>query len=374
MARAGNMRLLAVAALVVASPLAARPTVLISATTLAGAPDRAHAYRIVYRTMDGDGRAAQASGIVVVPAGRASGGGRDIVAWTHGTTGIADACAPSANSWRFDIIAGLRPMLDRGLVVVAPDYIGLGTPGTHPFLVGVDTGRAVLDAVRAARLVPRAEAGNRFAVWGESQGGHAALWTGQLAARYAPELRLVGVAASAPATDLVANIAGSQNAAVRALMTTYAGVSWEQRFGVPLSTITGPVGQDLMHRLAKNCVTLDGFKLGTKIGLARMTYVLRNVDLAASRRWGPLMRANSVQPTRFGVPLLVAQGSADVIIAPAVTQSYIKAQCRQGDPLKFIRVEGGDHVTIAKRTATETVAWIGDRFAGRAAPSDCGSL
>ena len=110
-------------------------------------------------------------------------------------------------------------MLARGWVVVAPDYAGLGGRGVHPFLVGPDTAHAVLDAVRAARAVPDAAARPRFAIWGESQGGHAALWTGQLARRYAPDLTLVGVAAAAPATDLVANIAGAKNAAVRALMT-----------------------------------------------------------------------------------------------------------------------------------------------------------
>ena len=370
-----NWQPVALAMLAAAAPAAAqqRP-VLISATPVAGAPDGARAFRIVYNTRTGDGIAAQATGLVIVPTGRVPAEGRNVVAWTHGTVGIDDACAPSTNSFRFSIIAGLEPMLRRGMVVVAPDYIGLGSAGVHPYLVGVDTGQAVLDAVRAAHAMPRAQTGRRFAVWGESQGGHAALWTGQLAARYAPELQLVGVAASAPATDLVANITGSKNAVVRALMTTYAGVSWSTRYGVPLSTIARPVGQDLMRRLAKNCVTLDGFKLGTKIGLARMTYVLRNVDLAANPRWGPLMRQNSVEPRALGAPLLIAQGSADVIVGPEVTADFVRRQCRQGDRLRFIRVEGGDHITIAQRTATETVGWLADRFDGRPAPDDCGQL
>jgi acetyl esterase/lipase len=61
----------------------------------------------------------------------------------------------------------------------------------------------VLDSVRAARDMPDSGASDRFAVWGHSQGGHAALYTGELAARYAPDLKLVGVAAAAPATYLV---------------------------------------------------------------------------------------------------------------------------------------------------------------------------
>jgi len=364
------------AVLAMVAPAAARPIAgpLVSATPIAGAPEGAQGYKIIYRTRNGQGVAVQAGGIVVVPAGRAPGGGRDVIAWTHGTTGIADACAPSANSWRFSLIAGLGPLLQRGHIVVAPDYIGLGTPGTHPFLVGKDTGQAVLDAVRAAAAVPRANASRRFAIWGESQGGHAALWSGGLARSYAPELELVGVVASAPATDLVANIAGAKNVGVRSLMTAYAGASWSQIYGVPLSTVTGPVGQDLMRRLATQCITLDGFKLGTKIGLVRMTHILRNVDLATLPRWGALMRQNSVPIRPLGVPLMVAQGSADVIIDPAATRKFVDGMCAAGQPIKFVEVAGGDHVTIAKRTTTETVTWLDDRFAAKRAPNDCGRL
>jgi acetyl esterase/lipase len=354
-----------------AAPTPPRP-VLIAATPITGAPAGSQAWRIRYRTIGTAGR-AEATGIVVVPDGPAPTGGRDIVAWTHGTTGIADACAPSANTWKYDIIAGLPDMLARGYAVVAPDYIGLGSPGVHPFLVGPDTAHAVLDAVRAARAVPGANTSNRFAVWGESQGGHAALWTGQLAKAYAPDLDLMGVAAAAPATDLVANIAGGTNPAVRALLTSFAAASWSGVYHVPLSTIARPAGVDLIHRLARNCVTIDGFRLGTKIGLARMTYVLRNVDLAKSPAWGPLMRRNSVATTPVGAPLFVVQGSADVIIAPAATRAFVGKMCRAGQPVRFV-TDGGDHVTAAKRNAAVAVGWIGDRFAGKPAPDDCAGL
>jgi hypothetical protein len=79
-------------------------------------------------------------------------------------------------------------------------------------------------------------------------------------------------------------------------------------------------------------------------------------------------------PTPLGVPLLIAEGSADVIVDPAVTRGFAGRMCAARQPLRFIAVAGGDHVTIAKRTGAETVGWIGDRFAGKPAPNDCGSL
>ena len=213
---------LAFTAMILVAPVAAQParsSNLVSAVPIAGAPAGARAFRVSYHSSDGNGAPIDVTGVIIVPAGRAPAGGRDIVAWAHGTSGIADSCAPSTNDWLFGSIAGLNEMLGRGYIVAATDYQGLGGPGPHPYLVGPSAALSVLDAVRAARSLPRAGASNRFAVWGESQGGHAALWTGQLAPVYAPELRLVGVAAAAPPVDLPANLTGNSNAAVRALLT-----------------------------------------------------------------------------------------------------------------------------------------------------------
>ena len=347
---------------------------LIAAVPLAGAPEGAQAYRVVYHSTDTGGAAIDVTGVVIIPATAPPVAGRDIVAWAHGTSGIVDDCAPSTNSWLFGSIAGLASLLRHGYVVAATDYQGLGGPGPHPYLVGPSAAHSVLDIVRAAREVPQASASNRFVVWGESQGGHATLWTSQLAASYAPELQLMGTAAAAPPVDLAANLTGNVNATVRALLTAYAGASWSEVYNVPLSTITGSTGQDLIRRIAKNCVTLDGFKMRTKIGLVRLTRQLRGVDLNASPRWAELMKANSVVPGNFGVATLIAQGSADLIVSPAVTRSFVTALCRAGQPVRFLEVAGGDHITIAKRTAETTIDWFGDRFAGRPAPDDCSRL
>ena len=365
--------LIAAVLLGAASAAAARPQpVLVSVTPLAAAPAGAAAYRIHYRSTDYDGRPRITTAAVFVPRGPAPAGGRPVIAWAHGTSGVNEHCSLSDSPALEGSVAGLAEMLGNGYIVAATDYAGLGSKGPHAYLVGPAAAHDVIDAVRAVREMPRAQAGSRYVVWGESQGGHTALWTGQAAARDNSGLQLIGVAAAAPPTDLKQNLAGGTNAAVKAFLTAYTAASWTRVYHVPLSTIARPVGADLIRRIANNCVSLDGFKLGTKIGLVRLSYALRNVDLAASPAWGPLLARNSVQPFRYGVPLLVAQGQKDVIVSPDVTRQFIRRQCRQGDPLKLIQVEGGDHVTIAKRTATETVAWIGDRFAGRPAPNDCG--
>lgn len=177
------------------TPVVAKPPtrdVLVSSAPLAGAPTGASAFRIRYRSQAVNGVQNEVTGVLIVPNGTAPRGGRNIVAWAHGTSGVAESCAPSQSNALFDSIAGLNAMLAAGYAVVATDYAGLGTPGPHPYLVGNGSAYSVLDSIRAAREFGRGNIGNRFVVWGESQGGHAALWTAQYAARYAPELQLVG--------------------------------------------------------------------------------------------------------------------------------------------------------------------------------------
>lgn len=68
---------------------------LLQATPIAGAPSGANAGRIRYEMRDKDRRRTESIGVLIVPAGVPPAIGRNIVAWAHGTTGIAEFCAPS---------------------------------------------------------------------------------------------------------------------------------------------------------------------------------------------------------------------------------------------------------------------------------------
>lgn len=349
--------------------------VLISSTPLGGAPQGASAYRIRYQSRAVGGERNIVTGVVIVPNGPAPRDGRQVVAWAHGTFGVAESCAPSQSKDLFASIAGLNAMLAAGYAVVATDYAGLGTPGPHPYLVGDGSAYSVLDSVRAAREFGRGSIGNRYVVWGESQGGHAALWTAQIASLYAPELQLQGVAAAAPPTDLKANLTGGTNLLIKALMTAYTGSSWSRTYDIPLSTILKPVDQDLVRRLARNCVSTDPVKLRAKIGMFRLSRSMANVDISQSPPWAEQLRRNSVQPSGFSVPVFIAQGSADPLVAPDVTLNFAQSLCRsRSSPVRYLVIEGGDHISAGKRSADATVRWIADRFAGQQAPDDCGQF
>ena len=132
------------------------------------------AWRILYHSTDLNGENILVSGTVVAPAntapsgaapsgaappgaapaGAAPSGGRPVVSWAHPTTGTAPRCAPSAGLDPFDLIEGLRGLIEQGYVVASTDYPGLGADGPDSYLIGVSEGNSVIDAARAARSIP----------------------------------------------------------------------------------------------------------------------------------------------------------------------------------------------------------------------------
>lgn len=71
-------------------------------------------------------------------------------------------------------------------------------PGRNSYLVGKTEGRNVLDSIRAAFAFRDVHLRPGALIAGQSQGGHAALFAGELSRSYAPELRIIGVVAQAP--------------------------------------------------------------------------------------------------------------------------------------------------------------------------------
>ena len=213
---------------------------------------KADAFRILYRSTNPNGQPIPVSGAIYIPSGPAPAGGRNIIAWAHPTSGVMPPCAPSLMPDVGGMMWNLDAMISQGYIVVATDYPGLGTDGIHPYLIGESEARAVLDSVRAARDLPNSGATNRFAVWGHSQGGHAALYTGEVAAHYAPDLKLVGVAAAAPATYLVELFDADESTEQDLLAMTV--LSWTRLEDVPVTNLVEPVAMPAFEWTAEDCI------------------------------------------------------------------------------------------------------------------------
>jgi acetyl esterase/lipase len=335
------------------------------------APNGAKVWRILYASTDPDGNPIAVSGVVIAPDLPPPAAGRPVLAWAHPTTGVADACAPSVAPDFLDTIPHVPALVALDWVVVATDYPGLGTPGVHPYLVGESEGRAVLDSVRAAAEVEKSGAGKRFAVWGHSQGGHAALFAGQLAGSYAPELQLAGVAAIAPATELATLLQDDLSSHAGAVLTSYSLWTWSRFYGISIETAATPPAIHVIDGIAVDCIeTRDEVYRAGFDSFALPDPFL--VEGAMERDpWKSLLERNRPGAVPIRAPIYVAQGDQDLVVRPSVTADYVAGLCRQGASVRFEKLEGEGHMRAARVSASSAIGWMRARFDGTKAPNDC---
>ena len=337
-----------------------------------GMGGKGEAFRILYRSTSPSGKPIPVSGAIYIPSGPAPASGRNIIAWAHPTSGVMPPCAPSLMPDVGGMMWNLPNMIAQGYIVVATDYPGLGTEGIHPYLIGESEARSVLDSVRAARALPRTGASNRFAVWGHSQGGHAALYTGEVAARYAPELKLVGVAAAAPATYLVELFNADKASAEGKELTAMTILSWSRLKNIPVRSIVEPAAMPAFERTARSCIeSLAQFKAISRAEKPLQTMKFLKVDPAKTQPWKGIMLRNSPGQAPAGAPVFIAQGTADTTVEPAITKRFAKALCAQGVRVSFVSLPGVTHTFAARDSAGAALNWMTKRFRGAPPPSDC---
>lgn len=344
----------------------ASPGTIIRSEAIA-APAKAKAWRVLYHSETVAGEDIAVSGVIVAPAGKAPKGGRPVVAWAHGTTGLADACAPSKARKVASQLPYVEDMVDAGYVVAATDYEGLGTPGLHPYLVGESEGRGVLDAARAARNLDRTGAGKDTVVFGHSQGGHAALFAGELAAQYAPEQRLLGVAAAAPAADLdvILPAAGAISQASGFVVMGAKGFQAAYPEADPAAVLT-PDAAAKASIVEEQCA---GAVVKAFAATSANSVVARNPLEVAP--WRDLIHASSAGNRPAGAPVLVIQGEADALVLQPLTDGWVKKACTAGAVVDYRTYPGADHGSVIPAARADVLEWLAARVQGDAAANGC---
>ncbi|MCK0439244.1 lipase family protein [Gordonia alkaliphila] len=175
-----------------------------------------NAKKMMYTSTLQNGKPTAVTGYVVEPTAPWQGKGpRPTVVIGPGTVGQGDQCAGSkmlALPMNLDPFkpsigvnyAGLEMhlLLLNGVRVAVTDYVGMGTPGVHTYVNRVESGRAMLDAARAALTISKAPKNAPVAFSGYSQGGGAAASAAELAQGYAPDVNVKATYAGAPPADL----------------------------------------------------------------------------------------------------------------------------------------------------------------------------
>ena len=305
------------------------------------APANGEVTRILYTTQDANGDPAVASAMVITPTD-AEPGPRPVVLWEHGTTGVARGCAPSladgtATKWA---IPGLEQALAEGWVVVATDYSGQGAEGKFPYLIGLGEARSSLDAVLAAAEIDTdLVLSPTTAVWGHSQGGHAALWTAQVAPEYAPGLDVRGTAAIAPAGDPMAlaevlTAPGNENALLTIMMSWVLVPYSETYADIDLARYVTVAAEPIIREMTQRCLTEPGVVVSAlaALGLSEDTPIDTG-DLTSGAMARRLQENTPTGP--WNTPILVAWGAKDEVLPPDTQVQLVERLCEAGERVRW---------------------------------------
>ena len=329
-------------------------------------------WRILYTTTVDDTTRATAVATVFAPIdGPAGPRPRPVITWEHGTTGVLQKCMPSLVSVPAAGIPAINQIVSAGWVIVATDYSFAEKGGPHPYLIGEGEARAALDSVRAARQMPELSLDERTVVWGHSQGGHSALWTGITGPRYAPDVKIIGIAAIAPAANIKDLL--EMNPAADKRLGPYLALSYSRfypdlKFETTLHPEALAAARDIINlcgflppedpkRIAALTTTFDGPALATDTNTALASRLVQNT---------------ADKP--IAAPLVIAQGLADMVVPPIATDNFVHQRCAAGQRLEYWTFRGRDHVGIVlPGTPLEAplIAWTMARFANEPQASGC---
>jgi fermentation-respiration switch protein FrsA (DUF1100 family) len=322
------------------------------------------AYRILYLSESVPGKRIAVSGVAVIPS--TPGTDRPVLSWAHGTTGIADACAPSKSSIGELETSVLGPFVDLGWIVAATDYEGLGTPGRHPYIAGISEGRGTLDAVRAAKQLPGAEGGDDTIVWGHSQGGHAAMFANQLASTWTPELHLDGTVAGAPPSELLLIADALKGGDFQGYIAMVAAGLNAAYPDAKLEQVITPAGLDKLHVVDEGC-TDEVFEVFNSLPYDEFAAG----DPAKVEPWKSVLEENDPGHVKTDSPILIIHGEADEQIPPVASKLLFDRLCSLGQVVERRTYPGMHHAEVIVPSFKDMLTWMQDRVAGKPAVSGC---
>ena len=349
-----------------------KPGVLLRSEPLNGVtlPAGLEGWRILYTTTVSDSSPATAVATVFAPLNLPTGP-RPVIAWEHGTTGLLQKCMPSLASVPTQGIPALDRIVGEGWVIVATDYSFTEKVGPHPYMIGEAEARAAIDSVRAARQMPELKLDNRVVAWGHSEGGHSALWAGIVGPRYAPDIKLLGVAAIAPPANVKSILA--MNPAVDRRLGPYIARSYSWFYPeVKFDDAIRPEARVAAHEIVNLCGILppeDPKRIDA------LTARFEGGALATATNPALAMRLTQNTPNgSIAAPVVIAQGLMDVVVPTPATDDYVAQRCSAGQRLEYWKFEGRDHGSIVQPGSPldgPLIEWTTARFASEPQASGC---
>jgi hypothetical protein len=336
--------------------------------------DAAAAIRILYTSTDVRWKSGiiPVSGTLHLPKGDPPEGGWPLLAWEHGTLGVADSCAPSWAGHRPRDAAYIDAWLKHGFAVVSTDYQGLGGPGPHTYSIWEAEGRSVLDGVRAVTAAHKGKIANLVIISGQSQGSGAALGATRLAPTYAPDVELrasiaTGIVSTFP--DGPYHLPPAPQTPASAYYTILAMIGGGLVDGAPPpDSLVTERGRLLLEASRETCNT-QIHKIEAQ----------QNVTAAnafkAPEAVPPLMRhSTDMTPVRMPVPMFMGTGLADSLLTPLRQYAAVVALCSAGSYVVWKTYSGVTHNGSVHAALADEFAFIDAALRGKPEPSNCGTI
>ncbi|MEH3106428.1 MAG: hypothetical protein PGN09_03840 [Sphingomonas fennica] len=355
----------------------AKPGTLLRREALAPDPTiaaAASAERILYASTDARWQSGfiPVSGSLYMPRGEAPAGGWPLVAWAHGTLGVADRCAPSWIGHKPRDATYINRWLDAGYAVVATDYQGLGGPGPHPYLFWEAEGRSILDGIRAAIGASDGRIANTVYITGQSQGSGSALGATRIAPTYAPDVHLRATVATGvlpvfpdgPYKLPAQPTGGSPHYTVLRLI----GGSIPDG-GPTADALMSGKGKPLLAAGRTGC-TPEMRAVAERDGITNQNAFVKPVAAIEA----DLTPAMNMTPVRMPVPVLLGAGLADDAILPRRQYAAAMALCSAGSAVTWKAYPGISHNGSPNAAFPDALAFFRAVGAGRPPASDCGRI
>ncbi|MGW4371110.1 lipase family protein [Nocardia takedensis] len=342
-------------------------------------PVNVDAWQLSYRSTDTRGEPIAAVATVIKPRGHVPD--RPLFSYQIAEDSTGNYCMPSYQLQMGSIPAPLtgsilvaaqflevQAALAQGWAVVVPDHQGPDSA----YAAGPLAGRITLDGIRAAEnFTPMELSGTptRVGLMGYSGGAIATGHAAELAADYAPELNIVGVAAGGIPADLEAALRlANGNLSSGLIMAGVLGVSREypalREF---LERHADPLGRFMMAAKDQLCAAYQSalFPFGDNLGM-----------LDADPFADPGVR-ETLAKTRMGqrvptVPLFLFQANMDWLIPVGPVNTLVDTYCADPDArVTYTRDHFSEHLTLDPIGAPRAMLWLRDRFDGVPAPAGC---
>jgi pimeloyl-ACP methyl ester carboxylesterase len=340
-------------------------------------PGAAENLRLLYTSTDGlDGETPViVSGALFLPAGTPPEGGWPLLLWSHGTVGIADICAPTWTGYVPFHQEHLKRWVEAGYAIVASDYQGLGTLGTHPYLATRPAAFNNLDVIRAVQAAdfPLTD---KVVIAGQSQGAGAVIATAGYAPDYAPDIDLRGVVATgvpyfSPEGLVAVREMRPQDVVDPMLGYNFLALTLIQQIN-PDFNIEDYVS-DAALPMAQGVARICNRDMRAKIEEAGLTYNM-TFKQSPSEHLIEAFRKMQFPSLTLSVPLFVGSGAIDRDTPLRMQAGFVKRACAAGSIVEAHLYNEHDHLTTLNRSTMDSATFVAAAFAGDEISGNCNSL